>query len=153
MYHNKLAAGGNPVQQMAKDALKVAKSLEDLKNQLAALPNRQEIAQVAGLENIAGSIERLYELADQYRKGGTEMQGVSRDPGLPAPPQQPEQSEQPVQAAYFGWDPSRLMSAQGKSFVDTSTKPIEVVEEDAEKYIFPREKQSSPHQPDQPISE
>lgn len=128
-------AAENPAQRAANEALKIAKALESLKNQLANLQHRQEIAQVAGLQDISEAVDRVYEYADQLRAGGVTPLGQQpQEPGVPQP-----------QAGYRGWNPDNLVR-RAKPFVDDKETPIEVVEDPAEKFRFERERKSSPHE-------
>lgn len=93
---SKKQADSNPAQSMAKDCLKIAKELSNLLNSLAALENREEVATAAGLQQLPESIDRLYELADSYRAGGV----------------------RPLQPAFAGWEPNKLMKSAGSDYGD-----------------------------------
>jgi hypothetical protein len=135
----------NPAQQAATDAFKIVKKLQDLLTELAKLPNREEIAQAAGLTELPDAIDRLYELADRYRTGGVGPVGGPQEPGVPAAPAPaPAPEAQPEQQSYAGWDPEALRR-HAKPFVDTQEKPIKVIPDPAEKYRFDRERETCPH--------
>lgn len=106
---NKTGEPKNPQQRSASEALKVAKELSNLLNMLAGLSNRVEIAQVAGLQDLSTSVERMYEYADKLRLGGSDE----------------------LRETYAGWDPDKLQ-VQGKSFVDMKSRVHEVADDPAE---------------------
>lgn len=85
-------ADNNPAQSQANEALKLAKKLQDLLNDLAGMSTREQLAQVAGLQELPESIERVYAYADQLRAGGVQQ----------------------LQPAYAGWDPDKLRETQKK---------------------------------------
>ena len=130
------ATNSNPAQQMAREALKIAKELSSLLNSLAGLQNREEVATAAGLQELPTAIERLYALADQYRAGQvTNLQ----------------QPQQQVAAQYRGFDPDKLRRKAADPFIDTKQSPMRPVRDPAEEFRFERERTSSPHAADVPM--
>lgn len=118
---------------MASDSLKIAKALANLENLLAGMTNRQELLQVAGMEDISAMVDRVYEYAERLKAGGvTDLR--------------------PAYAEYTGWDPQRILEAEiekkSKPFIDTAKPPVQPELENEEKYRFPREQTSSPHAAD-----
>lgn len=85
---SKKEADSNPAQQQASEALKVAKELSSLQNMLAGLGSRDQLMQIAGLQNVQESISRLYEYAEQMRAGQVQQLQMA--------------------AEYHGWDPEKL---------------------------------------------
>jgi hypothetical protein len=126
----KQAAESNPVTQQANDALKIAKVLSNLLNELAGLDqvSREQIATAAGLQQLPESIDKLYELADQMRMGGV-------------------QNLQVQVASYCGWDPDQLMR-KAKPFVSLKENPVEEYFEPEEKFQAPNQEAKSAHEPE-----
>jgi hypothetical protein len=126
--NKKEADSKNPAQRVAQEALKIAKELSDLSFTLQGLSSREEITEAAGLQNLGESIERLKQLADQYRMGGVnDLMG-----SMPS---------------YAGWDPEKLRKS-AKPFIDSKKQPVEEELEDAEKHRFEKEQTPSPHAAD-----
>lgn len=127
----------NPAQQMSNNALKMAKKLSDVLNTLAGMNNREEIAQVGGLQQLQEQIERLYELADRLRAGGVTA----------------------LQPAYAGWDPDKIRLSGGAAEgdfpegpgVDDTQHPMAVYRGPATQYRFEREQTSCPYCVDTPM--
>ncbi len=93
---SKKEADSNPAQAQAAEALKVAKELSNLFNMLAGLSSRQQITEMAGLQNLQESMNRLYEYAEQMRAGQVQQLQMA--------------------AEYRGWDPEKLMKKSDASW-------------------------------------